>query len=97
MSKTQLERAINKSNLLFAIFMVESNISEGVKPIQPLVQSLLRELIDVFPNDLPLGLTPLRGLKYQIGLLPAAPLQTSRPIDAILVSQKNDKDKSKSC
>jgi len=54
--------------------MGESNISEGGKPTHPLSQSLLKEFEDVFPNDLPLGLPPLRGAKHAIDLLAAAPL-----------------------
>jgi len=49
--------------------MVESNISEEVKPLHPFAQSLSRELDDVFPNDLPPMLRPIRGIEHQINLL----------------------------
>jgi len=58
LSETRVERAISRSKLLFAVFMIESNISEGVKPMHPLAQSLLKEFEDVFLNDLPLRLPP---------------------------------------
>jgi len=64
MSETQVERAISKSKPLFALLMVESNVSEEVKPLHPLAQSLLREFEDVFPNDLPPGLPPIRGIEH---------------------------------
>ena len=74
MSETHVERAISKSKLLFALLMVESNTSEEVKLLHPLAQLLLRESKDVFANDLPLGLSPTRGIKQQIDLLSSAPL-----------------------
>jgi len=74
MSETRVERAISKSKPLFTLLMVESNTSEEVKPLYPLAQSLLREFDDVYPNNLPLGLSPIRGIEHQIGLLLGAPL-----------------------
>ena len=74
MSETRVERAISKSKPLFVLPMVESNSSERVKPIHPLAQSPLKEFEDVFPNDLPPGLPPLRGIKHQIDFLPGTPL-----------------------
>jgi len=74
MSETRVERAISKSKLLLALLMVELNTSEGVKFMHSLAQSLLKEFKDVFPNDLPLGLPPLRGIEHQIDLLLSTPL-----------------------
>ena len=50
--------------------MVESNTSDGVK----LSSITLKEFEDAFPNNLPLGLPSLKGINYQIDLLPSAPL-----------------------
>ena len=58
-SETRVERAISKSKPSFALFMV----SEGVKPLHALAQSLLKEFKDVFPKDLLLGLPLLRGIE----------------------------------
>ena len=74
MSETPVERAISKSKPLFTLLMVESNIIKEVKPLYPCAQSLLREFEDIFPNDLPPGLLPIRGIEHQINLLPGAPL-----------------------
>ena len=35
---------------------------------------LLQEFEDVFPQDVPTGLPPLRGIEYQLDLIPGAPL-----------------------
>ena len=46
----------------------------------PLVlSSLLQEFQDVFPDELPPGLPPLRGIEHQIDLIPGAPLLNKAP------------------
>ena len=46
----------------------------------PLVfQSLLQEFQDVFPNELPPGLPPLRGIEHRIDLIPELLFQTRLP------------------
>jgi len=74
MSETRVERAISKSKPLFASLMVESNTSEEVRPLHLLAQSLLKEFEDVFHNDLPPRLPPIRGIEHQIDLLPGVHL-----------------------
>jgi len=72
MSETRVERAICMSRPLFALLMVELNTSEEATPLHPLAQSLMKEFKDVFPNDLPPGLPPIRGIEHQIDLLQGA-------------------------
>ncbi|XP_074314303.1 uncharacterized protein LOC141649516 [Silene latifolia] len=38
------------------------------------INELLLEFADVFPDDLPTGLPPIRGIEHQIYLIPGAPL-----------------------
>ena len=46
----------------------------------PLVlSSLLQEFQNVFPDELPLGLPPLRGIEHWIDLIPGAPLPNKAP------------------
>jgi hypothetical protein len=46
----------------------------------PLVLShLLQEYADVFPDELPPGLPPLRGIEHRIDLIPGAPLPNKAP------------------
>ena len=46
----------------------------------PLVfQSLLQEFQVVFPDELPPGLPPLRGIEHRIDLIPGAPLPNKAP------------------
>jgi hypothetical protein len=47
--------------------------------IPPAVANLLQEYADVFPNDLPPGLPPFRGIEHQIDLIPGAQLPNHAP------------------
>jgi hypothetical protein len=47
--------------------------------IPPVVAILLQQYADVFPNDLPPGLPPLRGIEHQIDLIPGAQLPNRAP------------------
>nr|GEZ17275.1 hypothetical protein [Tanacetum cinerariifolium] len=49
-------------------------LNEGKEPMHPAVGPLLAEFTEVFPTNLPLGLSPLRGIEHQIDLIPRAPL-----------------------
>ncbi|KAK1628324.1 hypothetical protein QYE76_002639 [Lolium multiflorum] len=40
--------------------------------LPPAVANLLQEFIDVFPQDVPPGLPPIRGIEHQIDLIPGA-------------------------
>src|SRR4051812_9448811 len=47
--------------------------------LPPVVTDLLQEFIDVFPQDVPPGLPPIRGIKHQIDLIPGASLPNRAP------------------
>lgn len=66
-------RAIRKENNVFGLLMVEKN-SEIERPLHPKMHFLLKEFSDVFPEELPLRLSPLRGDEHHINLLLSAPL-----------------------
>ena len=46
------------------------------------LSSLLQEFQDVFPDELPPGLPPLRGIEHRIDLIPGAPLPNKAPYRA---------------
>ena len=55
----------------------------------PLVlSSLLQEFQDVFPDELPLGLPPLRGIEHRIDLIPGVPLPNKAPYSVNLEETK---------
>jgi hypothetical protein len=51
-----------------------ANATNDHSTIPPPLLSLLKEFQDVFPDDLPHGLLPLRGIEHRIDLFPGAPL-----------------------
>lgn len=54
--------------------MVERKEDKEVNEPHPLVQSLLKEFGDVFPNDLPPGLPPIPEIEDHIDLIPGVTL-----------------------
>ena len=44
-----------------------------------MLSSLLQEFQDVFPDELPADLPPLRGIEHRIDLIPGAPLPNKAP------------------
>ncbi|XP_061359838.1 uncharacterized protein LOC133303885 [Gastrolobium bilobum] len=74
MSETEVERSLLQNKPIFALLVVETSMNTVEAPLHPLVQHLIEKFQDVFPNNLPSGLPPIRGIEHQIDLIPSAPL-----------------------
>ena len=48
------------------------NTNELDESLPSIVVSLLQEYKDMFPNDVPSGLLPIRGIEHQIDFVPGA-------------------------
>ena len=54
-------------------------VSNDMAPLPVGVSNVLQEFGDVFPEDVPAGLPPLRGIEHQIDLIPEASLPNRAP------------------
>ena len=52
------------------------NTDETNQSFPSMAVSLLQEFDDVFPEEVPSGLPPIRGIEYQIDFVPGAVIQT---------------------
>jgi hypothetical protein len=49
-------------------------IDDITTPLPRAITNLLQEFKDIFPAEIPLGLSPLRGIEHQIDLIPGETL-----------------------
>ena len=70
-SRKVCEKEIKCKSQVYILFTKEVGKTEE---IPSKVKPLLQQFADVFPDDLPKGLPPIRGIEHQIDLIPGAPL-----------------------
>jgi hypothetical protein len=79
----------NKPMILLVYKEAYFNSNDLDSVIPSVTISLLREFDDVFPEDIPIGLPPLRGIEHQIDLVPGAsmpdrPASRSNPDELVM-------------
>ena len=54
--------------------LFSKEVKQENNTIDPRITTLLKQYADVFPEELPTGLPPIRGIEHQIDLIPGAAL-----------------------
>ncbi|XP_074284242.1 uncharacterized protein LOC141608797 [Silene latifolia] len=70
----EIEQAINQGEVVYLLTAKDELGTRASSHSNSLVDKLLIEYQDVFPDELPPGLPPIRGIEHQIDLIPGAPL-----------------------
>lgn len=73
LSKALFEEQIKETSIVFALVAASQHQSVTTH-VPPAFQLLLKEFADIFPEELPDGLPPLRDIQHQINLVPNATL-----------------------
>ncbi|XP_074271803.1 uncharacterized protein LOC141595737 [Silene latifolia] len=69
----EIRQALDQGELVYLLVVERSTGELNSNEAGP-VSDLLLEYQDVFPDDLPSGLPPIRGIEHHIDLVPGAPL-----------------------
>ena len=71
----------NPSSVLHYVLLCKDEVTQtnNSHDLPLVLSSLLPEFQDVFPDKLPPGLPPLRGIEHRINLIPGAPLPNKAP------------------
>ena len=73
---SEIKRALLTNQPMFVLLFKETCVSTNIdiSSLPGSVVSILQEFDDVFPDDVPSGLPPIRGIEHQIDLIPGATL-----------------------
>ena len=72
-SPKELERVVNQDSIIFALVVKETTL-DNFEEHRKEVRSVLQEFQDVFPQELPNQLPPMRDIQHAIDLVPGATL-----------------------
>ena len=96
--KSDVKAAFLARQSMILLLYKETHFSTNeLNPSLPsVVQTLLQDYEDVFPNDLPDGLPPLRGIKHQIDFISSATIPNQPAYRSNPEGRRNFKGKLKS-
>ena len=74
-SGKEVEKEIGNNELVYVLVSKEILAEKEAQSTMPIeLKIILEEFKDVFPEELPPGLPPIRGIEHQIDLIPGAQL-----------------------
>ncbi|XP_071926096.1 uncharacterized protein [Coffea arabica] len=98
-SGREIDRVLNAQSLLIVLMYREADYSSfytlGITDsFSSAIYSLLQEFKDVFPEELPKGLPPIRGIEHQIDFVPGAilpnrPAYRANPEETMEIQSKS--------
>ena len=94
----EIKREFKRNEFMLMLVYKESylNLSDINESLPNIVSSLLQEFDDVFTEQIPDGLPPIRGIEHQIDFIPGASYLIDHPTEVILRRQRNFKGKLRS-
>ncbi|XP_010523241.1 PREDICTED: uncharacterized protein LOC104801624 [Tarenaya hassleriana] len=81
LTASQVGKAIRQEqNVLLLVFKDLMSIRTETSHDSPSISRLLEQFKDIFPDEIPAGLPPIRGIEHQIDLVPGHLCLTDQPI-----------------
>ncbi|OMO97609.1 Zinc finger, CCHC-type [Corchorus capsularis] len=73
-TKSEIKEALNDNSVLILLLLKYTLVSTNhlEKELPSNIVSLLSNYVDVFPEEIPSGLPPIRGIEHQIDFIPGA-------------------------
>jgi hypothetical protein len=80
-TKSDINEFNESGSVAYALVCKDALISlhDMQHSLHPAIANILQEYSDVFPNEIPAGLPPIRGIEHQIDLIPGASLPNCAP------------------
>ena len=80
-TKSDIDELDFSKSVCYAFVCKEALFSfkDVLSSLPPTVTNILQEFADIFPQDMPPGLPPIRGIEHQIDLIPGASLPNRAP------------------
>ena len=80
-TKSEMRDVRNNSNQTLVVLMYKDTLlsANNITSLPSIISHLLQDYKDVFPEKIPAGLPPLRGIENQIDLIPGAALPKRPP------------------
>ena len=80
-TKFEMRNVRNNPNQTLVVLLYKDTLlsANNITSLPSVISHLLQDYKDVFPEEIPAGLPPLRGIEHQIDLIPGAALQNRPP------------------